>query len=169
MSLGPESLLAEPVVALELDLRWVQPEEVRTVQDTKFVSITKEGPLHGLALWFDATFCPLVYDEEEGTAIQREVLGTGPRDPATHWKQTVLLLLGQGVDTLEKDEVVGWRLGLEQAEDNPRQYRLSLEVLDPEQEEHPVPCDCGVAKCALFKAVLEKEERELEQLEEMVA
>ena len=105
LSLPPSSLLALPETVLELDLRWCDREEVAAVTDTKFVSITSEGSLHGVAIWFDVTFCPLVYDEEEGTNIQRVVLGTGPCDPATHWKQTVLLLLGQGVEQVEVDEV----------------------------------------------------------------
>ena len=33
------------------------------------------------------------------------VLGTGPRDVPTHWKQTILLLLGDGGQSLEEDEV----------------------------------------------------------------
>ena len=70
------------------------------------------------------------------------MLGTGPRDFPTHWKQTILLLLGDGGQALEEDEVgqivffpafiffevVGWQLGMEQSAANPRQYSLSLEV-----------------------------------------
>ena len=33
------------------------------------------------------------------------MLGTGPRDFPTHWKQTILLLLGDGGQALEEDEV----------------------------------------------------------------
>merc|ERR1712037_338420 len=109
-------------------------EEVEKVEDRKFVSVTKEGRLHGLALWFDATFNPMLYDEDEAAKIQKVVLGTGPRDVPTHWKQTVLLLLGEGGQTLEEDE-----------------------LLDPSTEEHPVPCICRMGKCALIKALLDKE------------
>ena len=90
--------------------------------------MTREGRLHGLALWFDATFNPMLYDEDEAAKIQKVcqanltildyilrsflkvVLGTGPRDVPTHWKQTVLLLLGEGGQTLEEDEVCPKRL-----------------------------------------------------------
>ena len=54
-------------------------------------------------------------------SFSKVVLGTGPRDVPTHWKQTVLLLLGEGGQTLEEDEVgskivfcapvVGWQFG----------------------------------------------------------
>jgi len=165
--LAPDSLLAEPVPVLHLDLRWVQPEEVQKVDDRKFVSVTREGRLHGLALWFDVAFNPMVYDEDEASKIQKVVLGTGPRDFPTHWKQTILLLLGDGGQALEEDEVVGWQLGMEQSAANPRQYSLSLELLDPATEEHPVPCNCGMAKCALIKALLDKEEEDMEDLEEL--
>jgi len=165
--LAPDSLLAEPVPVLDLDLRWVQKEEVEKVEDRKFVSVTREGRLHGLALWFDATFNPMLYDEDEAAKIQKVVLGTGPRDVPTHWKQTVLLLLGEGGQTLEEDEVVGWQLGMEQSATNPRQYSLSLELLDPSTEEHPVPCICRMGKCALIKALLDKEEEEMEDMEEL--
>ena len=72
---------------------------------------------------------------------------------------------------------------MEQSAANPRQYSLSLEVrqsdksfcekfcffqlLDPATEEHPVPCNCGMAKCALIKALLDKEEEDMEDLEEL--
>ena len=92
--LPPDSLLAEPVPVLHLDLRWVQKEEVsellttfvviaelrkkscqvENVEDRKFVSVTREGRLHGLALWFDATFNPMLYDEDEAAKIQKVLL-----------------------------------------------------------------------------------------------
>ena len=50
------------------------------VEDRKFVSVTREGRLHGLALWFDATFNPMVYDEDEAAKIQK-VLQTTPTIP----------------------------------------------------------------------------------------
>ena len=75
---------------------------------------------------------------------------------------------------------------MEQSVANPRQYSLSLEVrqsdtshdklfgnnfdiqlLDPATEEHPVPCNCGMAKCALIKALLDKEMEGMEDLEEL--
>ena len=44
---------------------------MQKVEDRKFVSVTREGRLHGLALWFDATFNPMVYDEDEAAKIQK--------------------------------------------------------------------------------------------------
>merc|ERR1712080_491490 len=146
-----------------LDLRWTGREEVSRVTDRKFVSITRSGSLHGLAVRFEVSFRPPVYDEEEAAKISAVVLGTGPRDTPTHWKQTVLLLLGQGVGELEEDEVIGWELTMEQSPTNPRQYAISLELLDPASEEHPVPCGCKMAKCALMKAIMDKEDEDMRQ------
>ena len=71
---------------------------------------------------------------------------------------------------------------MEQAANNPRQYSISLQVttysictpvdlhtahpqlLDPESEPHPTPCGCRMGKCALIKALLEKEEEDLEEM-----
>ena len=96
---------------------------------------------------------------------------------------------------MDLPQVVGWQLGMEQSATNPRQYSLSLEVLiiptnfsyhsnrinvcflnltlfstqllDPSTEEHPVPCICRMGKCALIKALLDKEEEEMEDMEEL--
>ena len=68
---------------------------------------------------------------------------------------------------VEEDEIVGWDLEMQQSEANNRQYSLCLALLDPEVDEHPVPCYCGMAKCALMVALMEKEERDMEDLEEI--
>lgn len=167
LSLEGSNLLAQPEEVMLLDLRWVGKEEVSRYTDRKFVSITKSGSLHGLAVWFEVTFRPAVYDEDVAAKITEVVLGTGPRDPKTHWKQTVLLLLGQGIGEVEEDEVIGWELTMEQSSTNPRQYAISLELLDPASEEHPVPCSCNMAKCALMKAIMDKEDEDMRQLEEI--
>lgn len=94
LCLKHDQLLADPVVVLELDLRWVGREEVARVKDRKFVSVTRPGNFHGLALWFSVKFSPALYDEEEMERLTKVVLGTGPGDEETHWKQTVILTLG---------------------------------------------------------------------------
>ena len=44
---------------------------------------------------------------------------------------------------------------------------LRKQLLDPSTEEHPVPCICRMGKCALIKALLDKEEEEMEDMEEL--
>jgi len=168
MHLKEENLISEPVVVAEFDMKWVQREEVISLEDKKFLSITKNGNFHGLSIWFDATFDPLIYEDEYDKPFVKVDLKTGPCDPETHWKQTVLVVPGNMVDgEVEEDEVIGWSLTMAQSASNARQYRLGLEVLDPGTEEHPVPCNCKMGKCALMKALLEKEDAEMEELEEI--
>ena len=169
MHLPRESLLSEPVTVGErLDLRWVQREEIVNIEDTKFVSITKPGNFHGLALWFDVSFDPLIYEDESEVPFKPVELRTGPADPETHWKQTVLVVLENlAQQPLEEDEIIGWSLAMTQSSDNRRQYSLALQLLDPETDEHPVPCHCQMARCELVAALMEREDREMEELEEI--
>ena len=48
-----------------------------------------------------------------------------------------------------------------------RQYSLGLTLLDAETEIHPTPCHCHMARCELVAALMEKEDREMEELEEI--
>ena len=93
MQLEEASLLSNPVtVGDTLDLRWVQREEIVKIEDRKFVSIKKDGNFHGLALWFDVMFDPIVFEDEYASPFSRVELRTGPADTPTHWKQTVLVI-----------------------------------------------------------------------------
>ena len=64
LSVAASDLLADPALVTEFDLRWVQLDETRTIRDRKFVSLTRTGKFHGLALWFDTVFRPNFYEEE---------------------------------------------------------------------------------------------------------
>ena len=70
---------------------------------------------------------------------------------------------------MEEDEIIGWKLSMVQSDTNRRQYSLSLEVLDPETEEHPEYCQCHMARCELLSALLAREDREMEDLEEIIS
>ncbi len=54
--------------------------------------------------------------------------------------------------------MIGWDLTLKPSAKNPRHYTIDLEILDAAKDEHPVPCSCQMAKCALIKKLMEKEE-----------
>ncbi|TRY63454.1 hypothetical protein TCAL_00873 [Tigriopus californicus] len=151
----PEQILSEPTLVAEFDLRWVETEEIKSVSQKRFISATATGSFQGLALWFDCDFRPFVETEWVTCAT----LSTSPSCPSTHWKQTIIVL---PVSTdIEQDEVIGWSLTLTQTEGNARHYAIQLEVLDPAVDEHPTPCGCQMAKCALIKALMEKEEEAL--------
>ena len=136
IDLKESNVLSEPLtIGDNLDLRWVQREEIAKIEDRKFTSISKTGNFHGLAIWFDVTFEPLFFEDEYEVPWCKVELKTGPGAPPTHWKQTVLVITENFASgEVEEDEIVGWDLGMEQSAANPRQYSLSLALLDPESE-----------------------------------
>ena len=108
-------------------------------------------------------------------------LRTGPKDPPTHWKQTVIFLpqtiaVGAGTNltcrvTMSQD------IGR-----NKRHYNITVALTNGTEEEeeeddsedegaesdtstdHPVPCQCGSARCRLIAALVEKYDMEHEEL-----
>ncbi|XP_042216515.1 protein arginine N-methyltransferase 2-like isoform X2 [Homarus americanus] len=229
-------LLAEPTCVKKFNLRWMSEGEVKFFTETTFVAITKPGSYQGLCLWFECDFDGIDYDEngkEIGSLVK---LSTSPFSPATHWKQTVVVLgydadqadqqmelvCQEGLDSIidlragimnsggtlddcenenkqntlpddqqkngcseqecgnrtqitpnvtsdkisqsghdnnvEEDEVVGWKLTLAQSDSNVRHYTMAVEMLDPESEEHPIPCYCPMPRCLIITKMLEKEE-----------
>ncbi|XP_045613339.1 uncharacterized protein [Procambarus clarkii] len=232
----PESdLLAEPVCVKKFNLRWVSEQEVKLFTETTFVAITKPGSYQGLCLWFECDFDGIDYDEDGKGFGTLTTLSTSPFSPATHWKQTVVVLgygaeqtdqrmeltcledidcnedLNSGTEKtanssdcdskekhntaadtqqesdsteaenggrtqnmsdetsdeisqssldnqVEKDEIVGWKLTLAQSDSNVRHYTMTVEMLDPETEEHPVPCQCPMPRCVIISKMIEKEE-----------
>lgn len=152
-TLNPDQLLNEPVLMAEFDLRWTTLDEITTVKSQGFASTLKSGCLNALAIWFDCEFKPMSDDWQTPVS-----LSTSPKAKETHWKQTVVIFPTEQQPNLEQDEVVGWRLYLEEGKENPRHYTIQVGLLDPESEEHPVPCRCQMAKCVLIQALLKKEE-----------
>ncbi|KAK3879447.1 hypothetical protein Pcinc_015980 [Petrolisthes cinctipes] len=61
------------------------------------------------------------------------------------------------INLVEKDEVVGWKLTMNQSSDNVRHYTMTVEMLDPDTEEHPMPCYCPTPRCLIITKMLEKE------------
>ena len=65
MQLTSDNLLSDKLTVGDLlDLRWVQREEIVKIEDRKFVSMTKTGSFHGVALWFDVVFDPIVFEAQ---------------------------------------------------------------------------------------------------------
>ncbi|XP_018019389.1 protein arginine N-methyltransferase 1-like isoform X3 [Hyalella azteca] len=180
-----DDLLAQPVCIKTIDLRWVETNEITKFSENTFVSITKRAPYHGLCLWFECDFNGLDYNENGDSIGELVTLSTSPFSAPTHWKQTVVTLGAAGTerssigpedglqtdhdiadDTIrtkskfievEEDEVIGWRLEFEQSESNARHYTITLQMLDPEEDEHPEPCSCGMARCLIIAKLIENE------------
>lgn len=115
--------------------------------------------MQGIAIWFDVTFPFPSEDPVE--------LSTAPWEEATHWKQTVILL-PEPIE-LEDGDIIGWEFSMEKenAPDNKRAYNLNLELLLDENAEHPVPCECGSAKCEIVKHFLNNQQ-ENENCDEII-
>lgn len=58
---------------------------------------------------------------------------------------------------LEKDEVMGWSLEFAQTAGNTRHYTITLQMLDPETDEHPEPCLCSMPRCLIIAKIIENE------------
>ncbi len=56
---------------------------------------------------------------------------------------------------VEEGDIIGWdfKMEKESLEPSSRSYKLHLEMLD-DDEEHPVPCDCGSVKCEIVRHYL---------------
>ena len=144
---------------------------MQRIVSRSFASVTAldATQYQGVCLWFDCTFQPPEeakteeQEEEENGSGQVVVLSTSPSAPATHWKQTIIRLPAP-ID-VEEGDIIGWELSLEQDAHNPRRYVIQLDLLDAETDEHPVPCRCGAARCAIIVAFMDKEDQEMEEKE----
>ena len=148
-----DALISDPVEIRELDLCTVTCEALSSISSKKFVSINKNARFQGLAIWFDVQF---EYWEEGWTNVS---LDTSPMAPPTHWKQTIVPLFRNESDEelVEQDEIIGWQLSLMRTVDA-RHYGIQVEILDPAEVEHPLPCECKSAKCTLIAKLLEDNE-----------
>lgn len=155
--IGPGETLSKATTIIELDLKYTESSELNTITSRTFVSTSKIDAFQGLALWFTTDF--FNYEDNNWTNVS---LDTSPESPQTHWMQTIVPIFGEDPEEiLEEGEIIGWELKLHRPDPTTRQYSIMVEVLDPGQAEHPVPCDCQMAKCALIAALMEKEDAEM--------
>ena len=169
----PKDLLAQPECIQHFNLRYISKDEIRHFSSRSFVSISKSGVFQGVVLWFDCLFDGRDYDEngeEFGALI---TLSTSPFNLLTHWKQTVIVFGGLQENSskteennkdetnsdnyLEENEVIGWKLDFKQSDANDRKYLIELEMLDPETNEHPIPCQCSMPKCLIIAKLIEND------------
>ncbi|KAK2718897.1 hypothetical protein QYM36_006042 [Artemia franciscana] len=151
LDVASDDILSEPVVIAEFDLAWMDPYDLQCFSSRKFISISKTGKHHGLCIWFDVDFR---FDH-----YQNVTLSTSPMAPSTHWKQTVLVL--PSPSDVEEGDILGWEMTFKQDDKNKRHYLITYGGLDPEIEDHPMPCCCQSVRCTLIAEMLKKEEEEL--------
>ncbi|KAH9494487.1 putative protein arginine N-methyltransferase 6 [Bulinus truncatus] len=113
-------------------------------------------------------------------------LKTGPCDPPTHWKQTVILL-PQAI-LVESGTEMLCQMKMVQSSENKRHYDITLclvgdasdgdecgedscDAVDPDFEEssdHPIPCQCGSDRCSLIATLMKKMDDEEKDMQEEV-
>ena len=162
--------MSEPVIVAEFDMKLVQKEDITRVDPDRFVNMSKDGNVDGIAVWFDAVFDPKIDAGEYEKTFAKVGLKTGPCDQETHWKQAVLVLCGEVYEDSNSDdsgtevvlggsvsegEIIGWCLTMAQSVSNARHYSLGFEALHPFKQYHPVPCGCKMERCSLMKAEYE--------------
>lgn len=80
------------------------------------------------------------------------ILSTSPKEPATHWKQTVIAFPEDATEEIDEIGIpIAVQLKITRSSESLRRYNLQLEILDADKEEHAMPCDCILTKCILTK------------------
>ncbi|XP_075216451.1 arginine methyltransferase 8 isoform X2 [Lycorma delicatula] len=140
-----ENLLNEGNEFVKFNLNFVKNEDLDRISQRQVVACIKDGIYQGICMWFCVKF-PSINGKDCVT------LSTKPDNPLTHWKQTVIVLPVEL--PVESGDAVAWELTLQRLIDKPRSYSILLTMLDPDEESHPIPCDCHRPKCLIIKTYL---------------
>lgn len=111
-------------------LKYVANEDLEKINRSLTFEVNKNGICHGFACWFD---CKFEYEGDEENANTSVLLSTGPDAPATHWKQTVIML-PDGL-MVSKKETLKCSFELLQDKNIPRRYIISLQMDDDDDDE----------------------------------
>ncbi|XP_046852864.1 protein arginine N-methyltransferase 1-like [Xenia sp. Carnegie-2017] len=156
ITVNSTDLVSNPCLIKQFDLMKVTLESLKEFECRFFVASLKDSICRGIILWFDCEFF-------SSTACEGNiVLSTSPQSQQTHWKQTAILLPTE--ISLENGDVIGFSVRMCQSLSNYRHYNIQVELLS-DDEEHPVPCDCGLVKCKLIKAFVNEQEHLVDDYE----
>ena len=150
ISVDSTELVSEPELLRQFDLMNVSLDDVKQFECKFFTSSIQKNICRGIVLWFD---CEFPTDTKSENCLI--ALSTSPKCPSTHWKQTVILLPTE--ISLESGDVIGFNIKLSQSATNHRHYNIQVEVLS-DDEDHPLPCSCGLARCKLIKAFMQEQD-----------
>ncbi|XP_034101607.1 LOW QUALITY PROTEIN: protein arginine N-methyltransferase 6 [Drosophila albomicans] len=142
--LKPNDLLHEGIVFHWMNLLDVDSKDLDEIRFKEVVSTQFAGKHQGFCIWFDVRF-----PGEEAIT-----LSTSPLAPESHWKQCVVVLPEENCEHLEENSPVAFTILMKRNPNDARKYNLEVELLDPNVEEHPVPCSCHMTKCILTEAHL---------------
>jgi len=137
-------LLAEGKLLAWLDLKYISMTETNLLGGENYISVCKKnGKFQGICIWFAVEF-------PDGSE-----LSTRPCNEITHWKQTAIVL-PTDIEVLEY-EPIAFKLKFEKDTLNSRCYNIKLTLLNAEELEHDIPCDCHMTKCIVTKAYIKNE------------
>ncbi|XP_037811200.1 protein arginine N-methyltransferase 6 [Lucilia sericata] len=146
--ISPKDLLHSGVAMHWMNLMDVTLEDLNSIVFQEVIPVKKSGKHQGFCIWFDCRFPAESYEDSI-------ILSTSPNSPATHWKQCVVVLPETACEDLEENAPVSFKISMKRNSENNRKYDLEVELLDPNEVEHPVPCECHLTKCILIKAHLQ--------------
>lgn len=144
-----DCLLHEGTVVSWFNLETVTLEELDNINLQEVVATQKGGHHQGFCLWFDCGF-----PSSSGNFEDMTVFSTSPKAPETHWKQCVIVLPENACEQVEENTPIAFKLSMQRNPNDPRKYNLEMELLDSNDVEHPMPCNCFMTKCILTKAHL---------------
>ncbi|XP_034949791.1 probable protein arginine N-methyltransferase 1.2 [Chelonus insularis] len=142
MLVDDRDLLADPKILAWIDLKTAITVDLDIIggQDLVF-PCQQSGKLQGVCIWFEVEF-------PDGS-----LLSTSPSDYPTHWKQTSIPMPNSA--EVVEGEPLAFRITLNRDMKDKRKYNLELIVLNPDETEHEIPCDCYMTKCIVTKQYME--------------
>lgn len=147
ISLKDEDLLHEGTVMSWFDLTEITLDDIEELLFKEVIVIDRPGRYQGVCIWFECEF-PI---NDMGDSV---VLSTSPKSVQTHWQQTVVVLPETAHDDVEPKDPIAFSLAIKRNADNRRRYNMEMTLIDRDEIEHAIPCDCILTKCILTKAHL---------------
>lgn len=144
MNVAEADLLHHGTIVAWLDLNEVSIEELNSFEFNEVFVSHRPGRYQGVCIWFDVEFPAGEHDD----AV---TLSTSPATTPTHWKQTVIPLPDEVLEDVETRYPIAIKIDLRRTDENRRHYNLEMTMVDADDVEHSVPCDCILTKCILIK------------------
>ncbi|XP_055386139.1 uncharacterized protein LOC129615095 [Condylostylus longicornis] len=149
INIDESEMLSKEIVMSWFDLKNITTNDLDEIQYEGVIPFEKAGLHQGFCIWFDCQFPSKNF--ESGV-----ILSTSPYEKSqTHWKQCVIVLPETECNKIEIKEPVAFKILMKRKSDDNRKYDLEIELLDVNDVEHPLPCECYLTKCILAKAHLE--------------
>lgn len=118
----PERIISDQVIVKELDCCHCNIKDLQFKQEFK-LSMTTEGEITAVVGYFDIHF--------DKHCNNKVMFSTGPKDTATHWKQTVFLL--EKSIPVKKGETVDGTIYCRKNRKDPRSLLITLNLQDHSQ------------------------------------